>query len=341
MQKIASPWPKRIVGLCIIAALLLTIYHALGLCSEQCSHGNKFQILGISFDWFGLFFFIPLAIVFLMSYKYSNLYAWVGIMFASALGGEIVFMGVQKFVIGTWCPVCLGIAFSVFIGCIALVVGNYINTNDQKGKLMKNYWNISALALGFACAFFGIVQNDEAAAAQNSIKESIAFGNTDSNIEVYIFTDWECPACRKVEPTLEQIVKKISPEAKITFVDFVVHPETLNFIPYNLSFMVNDKNQYFKLRHILTEISLKTGKPTESQIEQAIGKIGVKFNELDYADVQAGMEYFKQLGEKYQVKGTPTMVIVNVTAKKGKKLYGGAEITEAGVSEALKVMKNL
>lgn len=336
MKTTISPWPKRVVGLAILGGILLTIYHSLGLCSEQCSHGNKFQILGISFDMFGFLFFVPLAILFVMSYI-----SCVEIMFASALGAEIVFIGIQKFVIGTWCPVCLGIAICVAIGCIALVAERYINSKDQKGKIMKNYWNLSALCLGFALAFFGIVQTDEAAAAQNSIKESIAFGKTDSNIEVYVFTDWECPACRKLEPTLEQIMRSVSPIAKVTFVDYVVHPDTMNFIPYNLSFMVNDKKQYFQLRNVLTEISLKTGKPTEAEVEKGAAKIGVKFEELDYADVASGIDYFKQLSEKYKVKGTPTVVIVNITAKKGKKLSGLGEITEDGVNEAIKTMKSL
>jgi thiol-disulfide isomerase/thioredoxin len=336
-----SPWPKRIVGLAIFAAIFLTIYHALGLCSEECSHGNNYTIMGISFDWFGFLFFIPLGILFLLSYKYPDLYPFVGLLFASALGGEIIFIGFQKYVIGVWCPVCLGIAASVALGCVALLTGSYLNSNDQQGKMMKNYWNISALCLGFGLAFFGIVQKDDALAAQNSIKDSITFGKKDSNIEVYIFTDWACPACRKAEPEIDKIVEKISPEAKITFVDHVVHPETMNFIPYNLSFMINNKNQYIQLRHMLSEISLKTGKPTEVEVGQAAAKLGAKFDELDYADVAAGIDYFKQLGEKFKVKGTPTLVIVNVASKKGKKLSGGGEITEQNVTEAIKTMKSL
>jgi thiol-disulfide isomerase/thioredoxin len=336
-----TPWPKRIVGLAILAAILLTIYHSLGLCSEECSHGNKFNILGISFDWFGFLFFIPLGVIFILSYKYTRLFWLVEVLFASALGAEAVFIWTQKFVIGTWCPVCLGIAFSVLIGCIALIAENYLNTQDQKGKMMKNYWNLSAICLGFVMAFFGITQKDEAVAAQNSIKESIAFGNTESNIEVYIFTDWECPACRKLEPTIEKIVNNVSPIAKVTFVDHVVHLDSMNFIPFNLSFMIHDKKNYFKLRHILTEISEKTGKPSEPEVEKAIGKIGVTYNELNYADVSAGMDYFKQLSEKYKVKGTPTLVVVNVSAKKGKKLSGLNEITEKGVDEAIKALKSL
>ncbi len=325
---------KALVGLCISVAIFLTFYHFLGFCPEECKHGSEYTIYGISFDWFGILFFIPLAALYVASFSYPALYLWVGLMFTLALGGEIVFIGVQKFMIGTWCPVCLGIAACVFIGSIT----NYYST-DYKGIKMKNILQASALCLGFIFALMGITKIDAQEAAEASIKERIVFGQANSQIEMYIFTDWLCPACRKAEPSLVEIVKKFSPSTRITFVDHIVHPETVNFIPYNLAFMVNNKENYLQLRDILTDISIKTGKPSEAEIEKAIAPLGIKLQELDYADVSAGMEYFKQLGEKFKVTGTPTVVLVNLSTKKGKKLSGNAEISVEKVGNAIKALK--
>jgi len=97
----------------------------------------------------------------------------------------------------------------------------------------------SAIVIGFLLAFFGLTKVDVLQAAENSIKDSVAFGNAKSDIDVYFFSDWQCPACRQVEPKLKELIPLITKRARLTFVDFTIHPSSLNFSPYNLSFMVH------------------------------------------------------------------------------------------------------
>jgi hypothetical protein len=335
-------------GLAIVVAIILTTISVLRLCSEECAEGHNYRLFGMPFEVSGAIFFASLAIIHVLQRWYDILKVIEPLLFASALGAELMFIIIQRYYIGTWCPVCLGIATCIAVGVgsfAASFVRNYktLKHIENKGEGMNSFRigisNIVAVFMGFFIAFMGISKQDAMQAAQDTIRDNVAFGNKNSQIEVYLFTDWACPACRKLEPQLEDMTKAITNDNKFIFVDHVVHPETLNFIPYHLSFILNNKEEYFKLRGILTEISEKTGEPSEKEIAAAAAKVGVKYNEINYSDIALAIKYYKKLGEKFNIKGTPTMVIINTETKKGKKLAGNGEITKANVVNAIKTLK--
>ncbi|MGA8164858.1 MAG: thioredoxin domain-containing protein [Waddliaceae bacterium] len=337
-------------GLAIAAALLLTVVSFIQLCTQSCADAHDYRLLGVHFEIVGFLFFGALAVIHLLS-RVAPFLSWVvEILFGSALGAEIVFILVQKNQIGKWCPVCIAIAVCVFIGAAALGVGRVKNIKaltikGNKGEIMKSigkgFVSMSAIWIGCLIAFFGIAKYDPLEAARQSIKQSLAFGKKDSPIEVYLFTDWMCQACRSLEPSIEGLSQEIMNNGKLIFVDVVDQPETLNFVPYNLAFMLKNKPRYFQLRHLLTEISKKTGSPTDKEISSATEKLGIQYQKLNYSDIVLGIKYFKKLGEKFKIKGTPTMVIINTKAKKGKKLVGTGEINQDKVAKAIEALKQL
>lgn len=334
-------------GLAIIVALILTAVSILRLCSEQCSEGHNYLLFGMHFEIFGLIFLITVGCIHLMQRKYTNLLHVESLLFASAFGAELMFIIIQKYYIGKWCPVCLGIAACITVGMASFASIYVKNTktlinNGKKGEMMNSLWrgstNTFAVLVGFFIAFMGVTKHDAMQAAQDTVRDSLAFGHKSSNIEVYLFSDWACPACRKLEPSVEEISDAIIRDAKLIFVDHVVHPETLNYIPYHLSFMLKNKGHYFELREMLTKMSEKTGSPTEEEISAASAKLGVDYSKLNYSDIALAIKYYKKLGEKFKIQGTPTMVIINSETKKGKKLTGNGEITK---NNALKAIKSL
>lgn len=329
-------------GIVILIVLGLTTASFLRLCSQACSEGHQYLILGMSFETVGFLFFGLLAFLHLYG-KYSpNARQLEQFGFCCALGAETVFTGVQKYLIGTWCPVCLTIASCVGIGVLSYVLSEIKHYQEGKMKtlLKGGIKNFMAIAAGFFIAFMGISKHDAMEAAESTVQKRLAFGNLNSPIEVYIFTDWFCPACKKLEPRAEELTDAIGPHAKITFVDEAIHPESLNFTPFNLAFLINNKAEYFKLRHMLTELSLSTKTPTEEQVEQGAAKLGVRFHELHYADISMGASYYKQLSERFKVDSTPTMIIINAETKKGKKLEGPEEITKENALKAIEALKN-
>jgi len=206
-------------------------------------------------------------------------------------------------------------------------------------KLTQTLCSLTIAVLGFTMAYFGVVKDNQLQAVENHMKESIVFGDKNSPVEVYLFTDWACPACRSLEPAIVKLSPKIMKEAKLTFVDYAIHPETLNYTPYNLAFMVNNKKEYLKLRDALTELSEKNGSPSDEDIQELAHKNGVTLKELNYADVTLANKYYTHLAKEFDIHSTPTMVIVNRNSKKAKKLSGGSEITEENVLDFIHKLK--
>ncbi len=330
-------------GLVLLAGFGLSIISYLNICTSECAEVHFWRYWGFRFETIGLLFFPLLILAHSLSLTSSAMALLAGWMLAGAVGSEIYFIIVQKWKIGHWCPVCLSIAGTLFLAGMLYTL-DYLSTlkifieERRKGDYMKKLWQgLSSLLIiiaSFITAYFGVAKPDLLQAAENSIKDKIAFGTLNSKIQLYIFTDWECPACRQLEPALVRLSPELMNEAKVTFVDFAIHPETLNFTPYNLSFMVHDKDKYLQLRDVLTALSQETKEPTDEQVAKAIAPLDIKFQPLNYADVALGVKYFKHLVDQFDLDTTPTLVLVNLETKHGKKLIG-REITHENIRAAI------
>ena len=186
-----------------------------------------------------------------------------------------------------------------------------------------------AFLAGMGISATGLSKPD-AFAAGLSVK-SLAFGDTESSSEVYIVTDWFCPACRAAEPEILKGARKAMRQAKVVFVDYPIHPETLNYIPFNLSFIVREKEKYLQVREALATLARKTKEPTPEDVQAAVSPLGVKYVPLNYADVLAGVQYFSTLVNKLKVPGTPSVVVQDSRTGKTKTLYGMSDITSENI----------
>ncbi len=327
----------------LFAAFILSIVSWLRLCSQACLESHNYRLYGFTFEEVGLLFFPVLLVTHLFSRRFAVLHHLLGLMLCGALGAELMFIYLQKYVIGAWCPLCLSIAAALAVAGFTyfyVYISNFKMLLQQRDRgimshIFKGFTGTFALAAGFIIAFGGISKPDELRAEQETVKQQMAFGNLNSAIEVYVFTDWECPACRSLEPMLEKMAPAVMQKARLTFVDDPVHAATLNFTPYNLSFMINNKANYFSLRQGLTELARQTKTPKDAQIEALAKARGQKFTELNYGDVSVGSKYFDHLIRHYDVEGTPTVVVANKTNKKSKKLEGSTEITQTNVLKAI------
>lgn len=340
-------WLFIISSLAILTGFALTIISWLNICTEECAAVHNYRLHGWRFEAFGFIFF-PLLIIFHFSSRFYEkaTYAAAALLMG-ATGAELMFVFAQKYIIRHWCPVCLSIAASVGIAAIVYGINYFLgltsmNKEGKRREVMFTIWkgiaSLSIIAAGFLFAATGIAKFNPLQAEENSIKDSLSFGNPNSSIEVYVFTDWACPACRKVEPTLVKIAPEIMRHAKLTFVDFAIHPTTLNFTPYNLAFMVHSKDKYLEVRDALTRLAIETATPNDQDIERLAKGVGTQYQQLNYADIALGIKYYKHLGNEFGISSTPTMVIINRQEKKGKKLYGPGQITQTNVMNAIELL---
>lgn len=193
-----------------------------------------------------------------------------------------------------------------------------------------------AFAAGMTVSLAGMKKQDAFSTALAGFSEkSVAFGDPDSSSEVYVFTDWFCPSCRKAEPEIAKGTTLAMRRAKVIFVDYPIHRESLNYVPYNLSFMIREKEKYLRIREALVSLALKTKEPTPEDIQAAVSDFGVKYVPLNYVDVQGGVQYFRSVVERLKVPGTPSVVVLDSRTGKTKTLVDSAAITADRIVQSL------
>ena len=154
-----------IATIALLIACGLTISSWLQLCSQACAEGHSYRLYGLTFEAIGLTLFPLTTGIHLLSRKYPSLCLLTGWMLCAMLGGEIVFIYVQKYKIGSWCPVCLSIAAALTVAALAYLYEYYKDfklslENPDRGPIMvnlyKGFTGIGFFFIGFLIAFSGI-----------------------------------------------------------------------------------------------------------------------------------------------------------------------------------------
>lgn len=332
-----------LIAIAIATGFLLTFLHWIGACTEACAAVHHYRFFGLPFEIVGFLYFIILAAVFVFSFRNIYFFLLLGLLLAAGFGAELMFIFVQKFIIGKWCPFCLGIAAAVIIASIAWgkEAWDYLQRQIAQGnrqnilKSMKvEFATLFFLLLGFVIALFGISKHEESEATEMALQQYVIFGNKKSPVEIYVFTSWICPACHRFEPTLERIIPELLKQAKVVFVDSGVDDKTLNYLPFNLSFILNNKEKYLELRHMLHDLSETSDEPSDEEVGKAAAPLGVHYKEINYATVAAAIEYYKELVQNLKISALPTIVVLNRETEKQGKL-SGTSITLEQIQEII------
>ena len=337
MGKIFPKFKRILVWSALFAGLILSVLSALKVCTGPCSEAAAYSMLGVDFGWFGTAFFTLLIILLALRRHFTLACKIMLFLCLAAVGAELRLIWLQKFVIGRWCPVCLGIAAAVLVAALLLVHEN-LNTPPIIGGTMKTRLTHAALAFfaltaGFTVAVTGVTKE----AAAESL--DIYLGNTRSDVTVYYISDWFCPSCRKTEPEIERMFPEVAQKARVAFADMPIHKETVNFTPYHLQFMIYEKPKYISLRRALDELSRKTKTPTPEQVQAAVTPLGVTLRQLNFLEFMNGTKLFESIYKGFGVTGTPTVVVENQKTKKRKQLIGDRQITKQAVLSTIKELE--
>ncbi len=330
---------KRIFVRCGLAAgLLLSVASALDLCPEACSQTHKYVLMGIYVPVLGIIFFTAAAIVYELGRKKEPFSALFTLLIFGASGAEVAFILIQKYRIEKWCPLCLGIAATVYFTAVVISferAGSLISMfKDRRIMFMSLVRKVIAVIVVFIAGFLVAYKGMRAGEAAENVP-NIFLGKQSGPVEVYIMTDWFCPHCRKAEQETEKFVPAVEKKAKIIFVDVPIHQESLNYTPYNLSFLIHEKGKYMDLRKALLNLAAKKKNPTDEDVREAVKPLGVSYKPLSFLDATKGLKFYDSLAKEFQVSGTPTVVIREVKTKKIKKLVGDKEITAQSILNAV------
>jgi uncharacterized membrane protein len=338
-------WPVRALLLaCALVPLAISVGLTVADCLDLCKGTAGWLLFGFRFQHFGAGFFLLLTVFCLAAWRGETRWAGtaVGTLVSAAAGAEVAFLYFQKFVVKDWCPWCVTIAACVFVAAV-IVIRDYFgkigrgSSMDRKqipAHALKGIGFVALLLVSTAVTFMGTTFRPPDAAAQEAGAEPW-IGNRKSEVTIFVFTDWFCPVCRRVEQELSPAYPELASKYLIQFVDHIVKPESLNYVPYNLAFMVQEKDKYFKIRKKLEELTDKTRSPTQEEVQKAVGPLGVTYRPLPFLEINRSIALFNQLSTAFNVAGTPTVAVSNSKTKKQKILVGSKEISTEKLRAAI------
>jgi protein-disulfide isomerase len=320
----------------LTVGLALSIISGTDLCNfGGCTETHQYRLFGLSFPAIGIVFFVLSGLLASQINRFSQAGLLYNLLLAGAGGAEINMILLQKNIIKAWCPVCLGIAVLIYLLLLSNLVRYFMCRKEKftmNRRTVGHPLMIFAVAMiSFMATFSGISKPDASAGQLN-----VSLGNQKSTLEVYLFSDWLCPVCVRVEGVIESVYPALSRKANITFVDKIIHPEAANFVPYHLSFATNEKEKYMPLRKALFALAQKTKNPSYDDIKAAIAPQKIVYKQLSFLEVTQQMASFQKLSDQFKVNSTPTMVIRNSKSNKTKVLVGSAEIVPELISKAIK-----
>jgi thiol:disulfide interchange protein DsbA len=181
--------------------------------------------------------------------------------------------------------------------------------------------------------FFGIIYmlilHGMIAPAHGESEILPSFGN--GLIKVRLYTDYFCPPCRDMEPSIEPILLKLVKEGVIhlTFVDFPTSQHTTLYAKYFLYSLgeKRDIDSAIQARRTLFEAAEKRVVDKNQMVDLlAEKKIGLK-----PIDLAPAYNLWNRLLQEDQIRSTPSCVIV----------HGDLKETHKGSIEVLKALENL
>ena len=346
-QGLALKWLPSLAF--ILAGGITSALDWFGACSESCAEASLYRLFGFPMPPLGVAYFTMCAAAWFLRRRHPVFYAAFAALLFGGLGAELRFTWIQWKVIGTWCLMCVIIAWSVAGACAMLLLEYFLDKKNilstcERISLMKrlpilkcSFAHATLMLLVFLCGFgvatFGLKKPDAVAATVTA--ETMAFGPADSNQAVYIISDWFCSACRIAEPEIIKGARAAMKQARVYFVDYPIHPETMNFIPYNIAFMTNEKEKYLKIREALAALALKTKEPTAENVQAAVSPLGVRYVPLNFADVYAGTQIQTSVINRFKPGGTPEIIVFDLNTEKTIRLTGSREVTAEKILKAI------
>ena len=142
-------------------------------------------------------------------------------------------------------------------------------------------------------------------------------GPADAKVTIVEWSDYQCPFCKRAEPTIDQIEKTYGKNIRFVFRNF-----PLSFHPYaNIAAEAAEaaaaQGKFWQFHDKLYEVSPKLDRASLESYAQGLGLNMAKFKKaLDTNEYKSFIDGQEQDGQQHGVSGTPTFFI------NGRKLVG-------------------
>ena len=141
-------------------------------------------------------------------------------------------------------------------------------------------------------------------------KDDPVRGNPAAPIAIVEFSDYQCPFCARVNPTLAKIRETYGDRVKIVFKDYPLpnHPQAPKAA--EAARCAGEQNKYWEMHDAMFANQRALEVPSLKQSARAIGLDGAKFDScLDSGKWEATIRAGSELGEQFGVNSTPTLYV--------------------------------
>lgn len=193
---------------------------------------------------------------------------------------------------------------------------------DQEYELAKSLIESgTAVADVYAKAVAGNLQAPEIALPPIEIGNSPVKGAADAAVTIIKFSEFECPFCSRVEPTLEQLLKDYDGKIKIVFKNLPLAFHQNAQKAAEAAMAAHAQGKFWEMHDLLFANATALGVDALRGYAEKIGLDMVKFNkELDDGTYAAAVAADAKLGGEHGISGTPSFII------NGEQLIGAQPI---------------
>jgi len=175
-----------------------------------------------------------------------------------------------------------------------------------------------------ALAFFSLTTSNLCAQGQDYPFPSYGKGS----IHVRLYTDYFCPPCRAMEPSVELVLKDLLRRnaVTLTLVDVPFSRLTPLYARYFLYALKaeNTSENAFRVRNVLIEAATNKQVTTKERLEDFLRGKGIGYAAWD---AKIAFDRYNALVKEDNIDATPTCVII--LAGKKEKVVGGPDIIAA------------
>lgn len=174
---------------------------------------------------------------------------------------------------------------------------------------------------------------DAAAGEPAAVANHPQRGPASAPVTIIEYSDFQCPYCRKAEPTMKQIRADYGPKVRVVYMDFPLgfHPNAMDAAL--AARCAGEQGQFWAYHDALLSGASGLSKPALKQLAQGLHLDAASFNScLDRRKYAGAIESDIAEGRRFGVSGTPSFVINGRTVFGALPLPEFEKIVDAGLA---------
>jgi uncharacterized membrane protein/thiol-disulfide isomerase/thioredoxin len=155
------------------------------------------NIFGVSLPTIGLGVFVGLFAMAIWANKKEH-FQWLAVQTGVVALGAMALIGLQVFVIGSICKWCMAVDISAIVAAVCAILLARGEVEVEEAPLRFVWGGVCVAAVAVPLLW-------QHAPAKATVPDGIQQHYVDGKVNIVMFTDFECPFCRKMHPVFHDV----------------------------------------------------------------------------------------------------------------------------------------